>query len=62
MMGMSIMSPHDVARCGLNALGRRLDAIPGVRNRMMAFMMSRLMARGLAGRMFKMMMGRAIKA
>ena len=61
-MGMSIMSPHDVARCGLNALGRRLDAIPGVRNRMMAFMMSRLMARGLAGRMFKMMMGRAIKA
>ncbi len=61
-MGMSIMSPQDVARCGLNALGRKLDAIPGVRNKIMAFMMSRLMSRSMAGSMFKMMMGRALKA
>lgn len=61
-MGMSIMSPQDVARCGLNALGRKLDAVPGVRNKIMAFMMSRLMSRGMAGSMFKMMMGRALKA
>ncbi len=61
-MGMSIMSPQDVARCGLNALGRKLDAVPGVRNKIMAFMMSRLMSRSMAGSMFKMMMGRALKA
>ncbi|OYU32138.1 MAG: short-chain dehydrogenase [Comamonadaceae bacterium PBBC2] len=60
-MGMSIMSPQDVARCGLNALGRQLDAVPGARNKMMAFMMSRLMSRGMAGRMFKIMMSKAIK-
>lgn len=60
-MGMSIMRPEDVAACGLAALGRKLDAVPGPRNRMMAFMMSRLMSRGLAGTMFKMMMGRALK-
>jgi short-subunit dehydrogenase len=60
-MGMSIMSPQDVAACGLGALGRQLDAVPGARNKLMAFMMSRLMSRGLAGRMFKMMMGKAIQ-
>lgn len=60
-MGMSIMRPDDVAACGLAALGRRLDAVPGPRNKVMAFMMSRLMSRGLAGAMFKMMIGRALK-
>lgn len=60
-MGMSIMRPEDVAACGLAALGRKLDAVPGPRNKMMAFMMSRLMSRSLAGTMFKMMMGRALK-
>ncbi|WP_090141746.1 SDR family oxidoreductase [Limnohabitans sp. DM1] len=60
-MGMSIMRPEEVAACGLAALGRKLDAVPGPRNKMMAFMMSRLMSRGLAGTMFKMMMGRALK-
>jgi hypothetical protein len=50
-----------VAACGLGALGRQLDAVPGARNKLMAFMMSRLMSRGLAGRMFKMMMGKAIQ-
>jgi short-subunit dehydrogenase len=60
-MGMIIMRPEDVAACGLAALGRKLDAVPGPRNKMMVFMMSRLMSRGLAGTMFKMMMGRALK-
>jgi short-subunit dehydrogenase len=60
-MGMSVMSPQAVAACGLDALGRKLDAVPGLRNKIMAFMMSRLMSRGMAGAMFKMMMGKALK-
>lgn len=60
-MGMSVMRPDDVAACGLAALGRRLDAVPGARNKLMAFMMSRLMSRSMAGGMFQMMMGRALK-
>lgn len=60
-MGMSIMRPDDVAAYGLAALGHKLDAVPGVRNKVMAFMMNRLMSRGLAGTMFKMMLGRALK-
>ena len=59
-MGMSVMSPQAVAICGLDALGRQLDAVPGPRNKIMAFMMSRLMSRGMAGAMFKMMMGKAL--
>lgn len=59
-MGMSVMQPADVAACGLHALGRRLDAVPGPRNKLMAFMMARLLPRSLAGRMFKMMMGKAL--
>lgn len=59
-MGMTVMDPKDVAACALDALGRRLDAIPGGKNRMMAFMMSRLMSRATAGAMFRKMMGKAL--
>lgn len=59
-MGMAVMRTDEVAACGLAALGRKLDAVPGPRNKMMAFMMSRLMSRGWAGAMMKMMMGCAL--
>ncbi len=59
-MGMTVMRPQEVAACGLDALGRRLDAIPGGKNRMMTFMMSRLMSRATAGAMFRKMMGKAL--
>ena len=60
-MGMKVMNPSTVAELGLAALGRRADAVPGFRNRMMAFMMSRLMPRRWVGAMLKMMMGKALK-
>lgn len=60
-MGMAIMRPDDVAATGLAALGHRPNAVPGVRNRMMAFMMTRLMPRAWVGAMFRSMMGRALK-
>ena len=60
-MGMKVMNPSTVAELGLAALGRRADAVPGFRNRMMAFMMSRLMPRRWVGAMFNMMMGKALK-
>ncbi len=60
-MGMAVMQPAPVAAAGLAALGRRAHAIPGLRNRMMAFFMTRVMSRGLVGWMFKKMMGRALK-
>lgn len=60
-MGMKVMEPSPVAEFGLAALGRKADAVPGFRNRMMAFMMSRMMPRRWVGAMFKMMMGKALK-
>lgn len=60
-MGMSIMTPQSVAACGLAALGKRPNAVPGPRNKFMVFMMTRLMTRRMAGAMFKMMMGKALK-
>ena len=59
-MGMTVMDPKDVAACGLDALGQRLDAIPGGKNRFMVFMMTRLMSRATAGAMFRKMMGKAL--
>lgn len=59
-MGMAIMSPADVANAGLDALGAGADAVPGARNKMMAFMMTRMMPRALAGSMFKTMLGKAL--
>lgn len=60
-MGMSIMKPEDVARTALAALGKRADAVPGFRNRMMVFMMTRMTPRAIGGFMFKRMLGRALK-
>lgn len=60
-LGMAMMQPAEVAACGLAALGKRAHAIPGVRNKLMAFMMTRLMPRQWAGTMFRMMMGKAMK-
>jgi len=58
-MGMTKMTPHQVAMSGLSALGRRMDAIPGGKNRLMAWMMSRLMSRARAAALFKRMLQRA---
>lgn len=60
-MGMAVMTPAAVAAHGLATLGRAPDAIPGVRNRMMVFMMTRLMPRGWVGALFRKMMGKALK-
>lgn len=60
-MGMVVMRPDDVAAAGLAALGRSAHAVPGFRNKMMAVMMTRLMPRWLVGRMFRWMMGKALK-
>jgi short-subunit dehydrogenase len=60
-MGMQVMQPAPVAAYGLAALGNRPDAIPGARNRMMAFMTTRLMPRRWVGAMLKMMMGKALR-
>lgn len=59
-MGMAVMQPEAVAAAGLAALGRRAHAIPGPRNNVMAWMMTRLMPRWAVGRMFRWMMGRAL--
>ena len=59
-MGMKVMDPNDVAAVGLAALGRRQNAIPGARNKMMAVMMTRLMPRRVVGAMFHKMMGQAL--
>lgn len=59
-MGMAVMRPEDVAAAGLAALGRSAHAIPGARNNLMVFLMTRLMPRWLVGRMFRWMMGRAL--
>ena len=60
-MGMKVMDPTDVAAVGLAALGRRQNAIPGARNKMMALMMTRLMPRRVVGALFHNMMGRALR-
>ncbi len=60
-MGMAVMTPEDVARAGLAALGRRPNAVPGVRNKMMAMMVTRLLPRSWTGAMFRWMMGRVLQ-
>jgi short-subunit dehydrogenase len=60
-MGMAVMPPAPVARAGLDALGHSAHAIPGLRNRMTVFFMTRVMSRGVVGWLFKKMMGRALK-
>ena len=59
-MGMAVMHPDDVATAGLAALGRSAHAVPGLRNKLMLLMMTRLTPRWLVGRMFRWMMGRAL--
>jgi hypothetical protein len=50
-------SPQD---CRVS-LGERADAVPGFRNRMMVFMVTRMTPRAIGGFMFKRMLGRALK-
>jgi short-subunit dehydrogenase len=60
-MGMAVMPPEPVAAAGLAALGQRPHAVPGLRNQLTVFMMTRVMSRGLVGWLFKKMMGKALK-
>jgi short-subunit dehydrogenase len=59
-MGMSIMTPESVALEALEGLGKRPDTVPGFKNRMMVFMMTRAASRRSSGAMFKKMMGKAL--
>ncbi len=59
-MGMAVMNPRDVARAGLSALGNRPNAIPGVRNKIMILMMTRMMPRSWTTAMFRWMMRRVL--
>ena len=59
-MGMAVMQPDRVAALGLAGLGKRADVVPGIRNRMMLFMITRVMPQALAGWMFKKMLGKAL--
>jgi NADP-dependent 3-hydroxy acid dehydrogenase YdfG len=56
-----VLSSRAGTEAVIAALGRKADAIPGLRNRVMAFMMTRLLSRGAVAWMFKLMMGRALK-
>ncbi len=51
------MNPDAVARAGLAALPRRSSSIAGVVNTVMTFMMSRLLPRAWAAKMFGTLMG-----
>jgi len=59
-MGMAVMSPRDVARAGLFALGRRPNAVPGMRNKIMITMTTRLMPRSWTAATFRWMMRRVL--
>lgn len=50
-MNMHFMAPAEVARRGLEALGRTPLVVPGLRNKMTLFLMSRLIPRTLAPRL-----------
>ena len=58
--GMAVMRPEDVAAVGIGALGRSAHAVPGIRNKWMVVMTTRLMPRWVVGLMFRWMMGRAL--
>ncbi len=51
-----------VVTSALNALGKKPSAIPGAKNNIMTFVMTRLMPRKVATTMFGSMIGRAAKA
>ena len=48
VMNMPFMAPADVARIGLKALGKTPLVVPGLHNKMILFLMSRLIPRKLA--------------
>lgn len=54
------MQPRAVALCGVDALGRKALAVPGARNRMMAFM-ARMSPISMGARMNETMMRKAIR-
>ncbi len=60
-MGMAVMSPEAVAQAGLGALGKRPNAVPGARNKMMATMVTRSTPRSWTAAMFRWMMGRVLR-
>lgn len=60
MPDMMWMDAADVAAAGLNGLGRKRVVVPGGMNKVMRFMMTRLMSRDAASDMFGGMMKKAM--
>ncbi len=60
MPDMMWMDPANVAAAGLNGLGRQRVIVPGGMNKVMRFMMTRVMSRSTASDMFGGMMKRAM--
>lgn len=59
-MKMPFMSPAEVAGAGLRALGKTPLVVPGLRNRMTLFLMSRLIPRKLVPRLTAAILKRAV--
>ena len=57
---MNWMDAAPVAAVGLNALGKKAVVVPGILNKVMTFMMTRLMPRKSASGMFGGMMKKAM--
>ncbi len=62
MPNMMWMDAADVAAAGLNALGQKAAVVPGGVNKMMSFMMTRMMPRKVASNMFGGMMKKSMDA
>ena len=60
MPDMMWMDPADVAAAGLKGLGRQRVIVPGGMNKMMRFMMTRVMSRDAASNLFGGMMKKAM--
>jgi short-subunit dehydrogenase len=58
-MGMTVMKPADVAAAGLATLGRRAGVVPGLRNALLAFLVSRVLPRRWVALLFHHLLGRA---
>ncbi len=61
-MGMAMMAPEAVAAAALAGLGKGPHVVPGWRNRMMVFMMTRMMPRAWGTAMMVRMLARAMPA
>ncbi len=59
-MGMAVMPPDAVANAGVAALGRRANAVPGMRNRLMVWFLTRVLPRSWATALFHRMLGQAL--